>query len=263
MENAEKITLTTADGREVPCLVYAQDAPEGVVLVSHGFASSKDGTAAVYYAQAFAAQGFAVVAFDHPGHGESPRFDGDLRIANCLENVKTAEAYALKRWPGVKLCYFSSSFGAYINTIYLTTVPHAGTRSFFRSGAVNMPDVVRTFATEKATAELLEKGWVDIAMPGFASVRITQGFLDDLAANDLGELMEKRLAAEPEEGFPETEIMMAHGTADETIDPYAAYAFSLRFGIPLLWFEGDGHSLRDNPGTAEAVAISAAEFFRS
>jgi hypothetical protein len=50
------------------------------------------------------------------------------------------EQIAAEKAPEAEICYFSSSFGAYITLIYLTTREHRGKKAFLRSAAVNMPD---------------------------------------------------------------------------------------------------------------------------
>ena len=84
--------------------------------------------------------------------------DGDaLSIRHCLDDLARAEARALELAPGARVVYFSSSFGAYLNLIYLSTRPHRGTRSFLRSAAVEMPLLFHTPTPEQAE---------ELALPG-------------------------------------------------------------------------------------------------
>ena len=78
---------------------------------------------------------------------------------------------------------------------------------------------------------------------------------DDLLQNDLFERFDP-------DRFGKHRIAMAHGTEDAVISPDAARRFAERFGIPVTWFEGDGHSLSGDPSTPDKVIDLAITLYR-
>ena len=155
--------IPTETGWSVPCL-HRIGGGEALVCVSaHGFGSSKDSPTAQLLAGELPRHGIGTLALDLPAHGDSP-VDGDaLSIRHCLDDLARAEARALELAPGARVVYFSSSFGAYLNLIYLSTRPHRGTRSFLRSAAVEMPLLFHSPTPEQAE-ELARQGFSVLAV---------------------------------------------------------------------------------------------------
>ena len=142
--------LSGLNGYNIPCRHTIQGGESMVCLITHGFGSSKDSPTAQLLAGELPRHGIGTLALDLPAHGDSP-VDGDaLSIRHCLDDLARAEARALELAPGARVVYFSSSFGAYLNLIYLSTRPHRGTRSFLRSAAVEMPLLFHSPTPEQA-----------------------------------------------------------------------------------------------------------------
>ncbi len=105
---------------------------------AHGFGSSKDSPPPSCW------PGSSPARHRHPGTGP-PRSRGQPGGRGRSEHPPLpgrpgpGRGPALELAPGARVVYFSSSFGAYLNLIYLSTRPHRGTRSFLRSAAVEMP----------------------------------------------------------------------------------------------------------------------------
>lgn len=74
------------------------------------------------------------------------------------------------------MVYFSSSFGAYLNLIYLSTRPHRGTRSFLRSAAVEMPLLFHSPTPEQAE-ELARQGFLMLDQGYVRPLKLTPAFL--------------------------------------------------------------------------------------
>ena len=142
--------LSGLNGYDIPCRHTIQGGESMVCLITHGFGSSKDSPTAQLLAGELPRHGIGTLALDLPAHGDSP-VDGDaLSIRHCLDDLARAEARALELAPGARVVYFSSSFGAYLNLIYLSTRPHRGTRSFLRNAAVEMPLLFHSPTPEQA-----------------------------------------------------------------------------------------------------------------
>ena len=142
--------LSGLNGYDIPCRHTIQGGESMVCLITHGFGSSKDSPPAQLLAGELPRHGIGTLALDLPAHGDSPVDGNALSIRHCLDDLARAEARALELAPGARVVYFSSSFGAYLNLIYLSTRPHRGTRSFLRSAAVEMPLLFHSPTPEQA-----------------------------------------------------------------------------------------------------------------
>lgn len=254
------LTLKKANGHSVACLEDIPACAERIVIAIHGFTSSKESPTVQMLLRRLPAAGIGVVGIDLPCHGVEESYEEELRVEACKDSVAIAERYVAERYPNAEICYFASSFGAYITALYISTRPHKGRKAFFRSAAVNMPSLfIKEDLNEKEQElyrELDEKGYF---MQGFGlgrPVKVTRGFIDDLGENDLPSLFT------PDRYGPHR-IAMAHGAEDDVIDPAAAAAFAERFGIHETVFPGEGHSLSNDPETPDRVADLAIELFLS
>lgn len=243
-------TIPGKNGYPIPCLHNLSGKEKNVCIISHGLGSSKDSPTAGLLARGLGAYGIGVLAFDFPAHGESPVDGSMLSIDHCMDDLASAEARALELAPGAGICYFSSSFGAYVNLLYLSCRPHRGSRSFLRSAAVEMPKLLHA-RTPEELAQLSGRGYLMLDMEGYVRpLKLTREFLADLDAHDLFRLYRRDAA----------EVAMAHGDRDDTASPEAARRFARQFGAALTVFPGGGHSL-NGPGMAERVLRLAGEFF--
>lgn len=251
----ETFTITKESGSVVSCVREIPEHPRGIVIAVHGFSSSKSCATYRLLLRRLPAAGYGMVGIELPGHGTEESRQETLRIEGAIDSIEAAERYAHSRWPELPIFYFASSFGAYLTGLYISTRPHEGKRAFFRSAAVNMPTL---FVKEhpgpeeqKLLKELDEKGWFDTNAGLGNTVRITVEMYRDLETTDLFQLFRPN----------RTKLLMAHGAEDAVIDPQAAKAFAERFGIPLVVFENEGHSLGGSPETPERVADLAIAFF--
>lgn len=238
-------------GRAVPCLHTLTGSEKIVCVAAHGFCSSKESPTTSMLLAALPARGVGVLAFDFPAHGESPAGGEFLRIGNCLCDLAAAEARAIELSPAAEIVYFSSSFGAYINLIYLATRPHAGHKSFLRSAAVDMPGLF-SHPTAEETARLARDGHLMLDDGCARPLKITPGFLSDLAAHNVFTLYRTGEAA----------VRMVHGGADETAPVGDAERFARQFGARLTVIPGGDHRL-SLPGMPETVLRLAEEFYLS
>ena len=240
--------ISGTNGYGIPCLYEVDGREETVCIVSHGFGSSKESVTAQMLLRALPKRGIGVLAFDFPAHGDSPVNGEMLRIATCVQDLEAAERRARSLAPKANMVYFSSSFGAYVNFQYLALGKGKGEKSFFRSAAVNMPDLFVS-PTEEERARLERDG--SLMLEGYTRpIKLTTDFLEDLAGHDL-------FQCSPPRG---TELCMVHGEQDQTILLAHARRFAMQFHIPLTVVPGGDHSL-SIPGAPEQVLQLATDFF--
>ena len=222
----EQILLTKPNGHEVPCIAEFPQDPRKLVLVIHGYDSSKESENAANLMRTLPMKGFGVIAYDQPNHGNAQAAAEKLTIENCLDSLACVEGYLAGRFPGTEICYFGSSFGAYILGIYLTTRQHRGRKAFMRCAAVNFPQLE---IDDRAKA---------------------------LEPVDLFDLFEQ---SRPDD----VQFAFAHGECDSSVPVEAAKEFTERFGYPLTVFPGEEHPICTYPESPIRVARLAAELFDS
>ena len=255
----EYFSIRKNNGYNVSCVKEIPENPEKIVIAVHGFSSSKESSTYRLLLKRLPDAGFGVICIDLPGHGTEDSSKETLRIPGAIDSIEEAEKYALKEYPECEICYFASSFGAYLTGLYISTRKHSGRKLFWRSAAVNMPEL---FCKENPTEEekqLLEdlrtKGYFDMKDGSHNSVRITQDMYNDLLENNLFERFDAGR-------FGEHHIMMVHGEQDSVILPEKAEKFASLYRIPVTWFPGEGHSLSNSPSMPDRVVDLAVSFYR-
>lgn len=221
------------NGYDIPYLEKIKGDEKKVVIMIHGFSGSKSGPTAELLFSNLPQHDIGVITFDLPQHGESPAGGDELRINNCIKDIIAVEEYTKKRLPEAELYYFASSYGAYITMIYLTMYEHSGTKAFFRSAAVNMPERFMNLP-DNEQRQFDEQGWAMIDHGYDHPMKIVRGFIEDLRDNNLFKLYN------PCSG---TETFMVHTDTDEVIEFAKAKAFADKFNIPLAVISGADHSL--------------------
>ena len=160
-------------GRKVYCAgaLPAEDAPEEqkkmALLVVHGFGSSKEGPMAQKILSYALSRGCGAVAVDLPSHGPHMYENGELTLSNCKGNVMLLEEYIHRALPGAKICYFASSFGAFITLLRLLDIRKMAdivtpdpepAMAFLRSAAVNMPQILKPYDNVLVRAKMKVSG---------------------------------------------------------------------------------------------------------
>jgi pimeloyl-ACP methyl ester carboxylesterase len=240
------VNLNSTGGYKIPCIHNLSGDEDMVCIVSHGFGSSKGSPTAQMMLEELPGNGIGAIAFDWPCHGESNAKDDRLRVAGCLDDLASVEGFAREFSPEAEIVYFSSSFGAYINLIYISLRPHLGTKSFLRSAAVNMPELFENIPpTEEA--ELKKYGYCTLDDGYARPLHITQGFLDDLKRHDLFKIYRTG----------DVDVRMIHGDSDETVSVLAALRFASQFDIPITVVGGGDHRLSSKEAVRKVLDESA------
>lgn len=254
----EKVKITKQDSNIVSCVAKIPEDPKGIVIAVHGFASSKEGVTYRLLLERLPAAGYGVLALDLPGHGSEESAKELLRVNGALDSIEAAEKYVTGHYPNVPICYFASSFGAWLTGLYISLREHKGRIVFMRSAAVNMPELfIKQDMTEQEKQyieDLKTKGYFDTVSDQQASVRITKAMFEDFEKTDLFQLFAPERSADHK-------ILMVHGENDDVINPEAAMLFAEKFDLPIILFPNEGHSLSTAPDTADRVIDLAIELF--
>lgn len=246
--------IQSGAGYEICCGHTLTGTEDKVVLIMHGFGSSKKSFTAEMLAERLPAAGIGTFAFDFPAHGESPAAGEQLTLANCLADMEAAEEEIKRLAPGAEIGYFGSSFGAYMTLLYLASAAErnrkTGKKAFLRSAAVEMPKLLPNKTPEGATS-LAERGYLIADEDYQRPLKLTRRFFHELDANDVFQKYKAWTAR----------LAMVHGGADEVASPEAAARFAEFAGAELTMIPGGDHSL-SLPGMPERVLALALSFFR-
>ncbi|NMA13742.1 MAG: alpha/beta hydrolase [Clostridia bacterium] len=245
-----KEIISGRNGYDIPCLNNLSGGEKLAVIISHGFGSSKESPTNQAVSAALPKYGIGTYSFDFPAHGESPVDGRMLRIGNCTGDLADVEAHVHKLFPEAEIAYFSSSFGAYINLIYLATRKHAGRKSFLRCAAVDMPGIFRSKTTPEYQDQLETQGFVMLDRGYLRPLKITREFLADLDGHNVFSLYQPGMA----------ELGMIHGTADETASIDDTRRFARQSGAELIEVKDADHRFLI-PGGMEQVIDAAVRFF--
>ena len=114
---------------------------------------------------------------------------------------------------------------------------------------------IHNYQTDQSVECGAEKGYFEQGFGLGKPVRVTRGFIEDLAGHDLFALFD------PDVLGPH-KIAMAHGAEDAVIDPAMAARFAEKFHITETVFPGEGHSLSDHPETPDRVVDLAIRLYQ-
>ncbi|KGK92008.1 hypothetical protein DP73_00085 [Desulfosporosinus sp. HMP52] len=247
----QKESIRGLNGYNIPCVNNLSGDEKRIVIISHGLGSSKESPTAKSIAAALSEHGIGTYSFDFPAHGDST-VDGEMfRISNCLNDLSAVEAYILELRPEADIAYFSSSFGAYINLIYLATRTHTGKRSLLRCAAVDMQGLFKNATSPEQYTKLREQGYIMLDVDYIRPLKITREFYADLDANNVFQLYQRGQA----------ELAMIHGDADETASVVDARRFAKQFGARLTEVKGADHRIRTPDGLNQVIK-TAVQFFK-
>lgn len=205
---------------QIPALVWGPPSDRGIVAV-HGKLSHKGDLVIAILAQKAAEQGFQVLSFDLPEHGDRKNLPGLCRPGPCIRDLQAVLAFAQARWREISL--FANSLGAYFS---LRAYPEAGMkRAFFLSPLVDMNRMIANLMTWFQVSEqrLRQQGEI------FTPMGLTLSWDDYCDAK-----------ANPITAWPvPTEIL--YGEKDELCERDTIDGFIRQFGGTLEVLEGSEH----------------------
>lgn len=147
--------FTGASGKQTCWQAWLPEGKvRGVVVISHGYAEHSGRYA--YVAERLRAEGYAVYAVDHHGHGRSEGKRGNVnRMSHVRIDLDRVIRLAAAKHDGVPVYLLGHSLGGLIALDYVTSAEHSHLRGLILSGAVVIPTVGSP--AEKAAAKVLSR----------------------------------------------------------------------------------------------------------
>ena len=236
------------DSYDIPYVSEIRGGEDRILITAHGFASSKQSPNVNMLMSRLPEKGIGVIAFDFPAHGDSPAGGDMLTVDNCTADLKAVADFVAEGHPEAEICYFGSSFGAYIIMLYMMKYQINGARAFLRSAAVDMHEFFKDLDAGQQK-EMDENGYIMLEYDDVPDLKLTREFIEDLKNHNLFTLFEKG----------ENMLRMIHGSSDEDVDYENARAFSEKYDIELITVEGGDHRL-SIPGAPERVLSETLRF---
>ena len=98
----KKEFLESKHGYAIPCH-NCWDGQDRVLIVCHGFGSSKSSPMVQALNQEMPGHGIGVYSFDFPSHGDSPVWQEGLRVPFCLDDLAAVEDHARDMAPHARV----------------------------------------------------------------------------------------------------------------------------------------------------------------
>jgi len=162
----DNFKLKSIDQTEFHCYQWHDGNPRAIVQIVHGV--SEHAMRYAPFAEALVGRGFAVLAEDHRGHGQTATTVGNMGPANALErvcdDVVCLTKHASTLFPGIPVILFGHSMGSLISQLLIpqhgdlyTAVILSGSPSIDGlAGARPVIDEAVTQAGRDASAEELQ-----------------------------------------------------------------------------------------------------------
>lgn len=183
------------------------DLPEGphlaTVLFAHCFSCSKDIPAARRIAGRLASMGLAVLRFDFTGLGHSAGEFANTTFSSNVDDIKLAADYLASRGLAPDMLIGHSLGGA---AVLRAQAKIASAKAVVTLGAPFDPHHV-THVFKDSLGDIARDGQTEVSLGGRPFV-IKKSFVEDVAAQDMGPIIEKMKSA----------LLVLHAPLDEIVD---------------------------------------------
>ncbi|HDL3675213.1 TPA: alpha/beta fold hydrolase [Mannheimia haemolytica] len=246
----EKRFEINEQGLSIRCkLFYEKELQqiENVVIVLHGFGSSKDLKSNTKFGERLSSKykGYAALAFDFPCHGDDAR--KKLSVEESITYLQLVIDYAKTSLNAKNLYAYGTSFGGYLTLKYLAEKGNPFRKIALRAPAVQIYHSLMNRLSEEERQKLAKGREI---LWGFdRQMKISQAFFDeltDITQNDYLDYAEQ--------------ILILHGTEDEMVALSTSQQFTDNNVIELLPIEGADHAF-SNPKLMDIAIGKIVEFF--
>ncbi|AGI33152.1 TPA: alpha/beta fold hydrolase [Mannheimia haemolytica] len=246
----EKRFEINEQGLSIRCkLFYEKELQqiENVVIVLHGFGSSKDLKSNTKFGERLSSKykGYAALAFDFPCHGDDAR--KKLSVEESITYLQLVIDYAKTSLNAKNLYAYGTSFGGYLTLKYLAEKGNPFRKIALRAPAVQIYHSLMNRLSEEERQKLAKGREI---LWGFdRQMKISQAFFDeltDITQNDYLDYAEQ--------------ILILHGTEDEMVALSTSQQFADNNVIELLPIEGADHAF-SNPKLMDIAIGKIVEFF--
>ena len=212
-----------------------------VIILCHGFSTSKDGRTYVHLEEILNKQGISTFRFDFFGHGESEGPFEEITTSEAVDDVLNAIEF-LKESGHAKIGLVGSSFGG-MASILAASQSDALYILALKSPVSDYKSMAHTRRSDQEIRDWKEKGFVELDSENNEERRLNYTFYEDAEKIDAYGACEKI----------KVPALIVHGEADETVPvEQSRKAASLIENCRLEIIEGCDHTY-SNPDHFERL----------
>lgn len=246
-----KFKLKSTNGYNISAKSYLpQESPKEIIIAVHGFAGDKESSAISLLAKEMTKEGFGVVCFDFPGHGESEVEADKLTIDNCINDIETIEEYIKEKYgKQMKIDLFATSFGAYIALLKIFKYNTKYNKIVLRAPAIKMDKIFKETLLRETFEEFQKRG---ITKLGFDRImNIPFSFYEELKQNQILKIYKNS-----------QKILIIQGTEDDVapIKDTKELIDLDKANFELFEIQGADHRMKKD-GELEKAINKAKEYF--
>ncbi|MDO4490316.1 MAG: alpha/beta hydrolase [Lachnospiraceae bacterium] len=247
----EKLFDINEGGYSIRCKIYCQDMKkiDKAILFLHGFGSYKDTAALTRFGEKVISKykTTAVIGFDFPCHGADAR--KKLMLSECISYLELVKKYVEEQLGTSQIYIYATSFGGFLMLKYIQEKGNPFVKIALRSPALNMHDSLLEHAQKSGQYDKLMKG-KEVLLGHERKVKVSLSFFEEIRETDPKEMEYLDFA---------DDLMILHGTEDETVPFDVVEKFAEDNVIEFVSFEGD-HRVR-NPKTMDFIIHTIITFF--
>lgn len=221
-------------------IIEPESDVRGFIIGVHGFGGDMESSVIAGLAERMTEHGFAVVAFNFPGHGTS-NADGYFNVSRCRLDLQTVFEFAQRKYENIQTkAIFATSFGGYITLLSINNFPD-NTKIILRAPAVNMSEVFERVVSEVIPVEeYLKKGSITL---GFErKTEVSADFYRELKTNSVFTSTINR------------PMLVIHGDCDNLVLPEEIKCFCERNPqAQLKIIKGADHRFKENGALKQII----------
>lgn len=266
MQRSERTTALPT-GQKIALYEWRPQTPKAVVLLVHGL--GEHAGRYEHVAKAFTDHGYALVGFDHPGHGKSEGVRGHIAsYATVTDFITRLLSEMAGSYPGLPQFLYGHSMGGNIGLYYLLTCHPQLAGAIITSPGLGTADPVPAWKTlmGKVLYNVLPAMQMDngLLLSGLAhDAAVIQAYKADPLVHGkisvrLGiEMLSngKEIVAHAAQ-FPPIPLLLMQGSADPIVSPQVTDQFAKAFRGDLTYKVWDGlyHELHNEPQQTAVIA---------
>ncbi len=264
----QEFSLLTKDGLNLFAQAWEPDeTPRAAVCLIHGL--GEHSSRYTHVAEAFNQAGFAMLAFDHRGHGKSPGKRGHIPdYESLLDDIAAALTVTRERYPEVPVFLYGHSMGGSL------VLNYALRRNPQLAGVICTSPWIKLGFEPPVTQVILAR-IMNFMMPSFTQANdldaqglsrdpeVVKAYQEDPLVHDQAsarffvEFYGAGYWALEHASQLTMPLLLAHGSADKLTSPEASQEFAARAGelCTLKIWDGYYHETHNEPEKDEVIAF--------
>jgi dipeptidyl aminopeptidase/acylaminoacyl peptidase len=235
---SQKVSFQSLDGISLVGIISVPDGkpPFPVIVICHGYSSSKDSESYTTLEKLLIPSGVAVFRFDYRAHGESEGSWEDLTLGGVKADIKSAIDHLLENFQEKinkkKLILYGGSFSG-LPVVWLTSEDERIKYLICRSGVI---DPFKRYKRLYDINKWRNQGWIG-SIYGNKDPRYTK--LSYELINEIADLKIEKVASRVK-----VPTLIMHGTADKVVLPDHSHFLYRKLGSKkktLKLIEGVNH----------------------